>query len=172
MDLNGNYKLAILPDRDYSAHMSLRDKPVSLSAWERAGAVIIPAVVPGNFELDMMEAGLLADPYIGDNILKERELEDRHLLYIRQFETGNFCDTEPYLVLEGVDTVSDVYIDGILVEHTDNMLIHYELPLLTLKEGQHELSIHIHPTMRKLLRESDRSVLYSLFLCGCLFACP
>ncbi len=154
MDLNGNYKLAILPDRDYSAHMSLRDKPVSLSAWERAGAVIIPAVVPGNFELDMMAAGLLADPYIGDNILKERELEDRHLLYIRQFETGNFCDTEPYLVLEGVDTVSDVYIDGILVGHTDNMLIHYELPLLTLKEGQHELSIHIHPTMREALRET------------------
>ena len=153
MELNETWKLAMLPDRIFRALPDLGREMASLSVWETAGAVVIPASVPGNFELDMMAAGLLEDPFLGDNILKLRELEDRHLLYCRPFEVEISEQTDMFLVLEGVDTIADVYIDGMCVGHTENMLIPHELPLPELPAGTHELVVHIWPTVGIASRE-------------------
>ena len=113
--------------------------------------VTIPAVVPGNFELDMVRAGLLEDPYWGSNITKLRELEDRHLFYRTVFDLPTVAGNQlPVLTFEGIDTVFDAYINGEWVYGGENMFMSYEIPLnsdIPLKPTGNELIVHIHPTM-------------------------
>lgn len=113
--------------------------------------VTIPAVVPGNFELDMVRAGLLEDPYRGTNITKLRELEDRHLFYRTVFDLPTVAENQlPVLTFEGIDTVFDAYINGEWVYGGENMFMSYEIPLnsdIPLKPTGNELIVHIHPTM-------------------------
>ncbi len=113
--------------------------------------VTIPAVVPGNFELDMVRAGLLEDPYRGTNITKLRELEDRHLFYRTVFDLPTVAENQlPVLTFEGIDTVFDAYINGEWVYGGENMFMSYEIPLnsdILLKPTGNELIVHIHPTM-------------------------
>lgn len=113
--------------------------------------VTIPAVVPGNFELDMVRAGLLEDPYFGSNITKLRELEDRHLFYRTVFDLPTVAENQlPVLTFEGIDTVFDAYINGEWVYGGENMFMSYEIPLnsdIPLKPTGNELIVHIHPTM-------------------------
>ena len=60
-----NWTLTIIPHKEYCAHSE--GNVYSYPATEGLG-MTIPAVVPGNFELDMVRAGLLEDPYFGTNI--------------------------------------------------------------------------------------------------------
>ena len=115
--------------------------------------VTIPAVVPGNFELDMVRAGLLEDPYWGSNITKLRELEDRHLIYRTTFDKPVLEDNElPVICFEGIDTYSRIFINGEFWQETNNMFMTYEMLLSRLewedlKDKDNELLVHILPTM-------------------------
>ena len=45
-----------------------------------------PAQVPGNYELDMQKAGLIKDPFYGENTFDIQKLENRHLWYCVNFD--------------------------------------------------------------------------------------
>ena len=72
---------------------------------------VLPATVPGNFELDLMREGLLEDLYYGENTLKAQQLEDRHLWYAAPFHLEAAEGNDPYLTFAGIDTVSEIYLD-------------------------------------------------------------
>ncbi len=109
------------------------------------GKQTINASVPGNFELDMLNAGLIDDPYYSDNIIKLREYEATHLWYFTSFTLKAEAGCEPYLEFGGIDTASEIYIDGKLLGKTENMFIPHSFSLGTLAEGEHELVVHIIP---------------------------
>ena len=142
-----DWTLTIIPHKEYCAYDTAPDN-IPADA-----GVTIPAIVPGNFELDMVRAGLLEDPYWGSNITKLRELEDRHLIYRTTFDKPVLEEGElPVLRFEGIDTYADIYINGIPHEYTDNMFLTYEIPISRpvqrhLKEKGNELTVHICPTM-------------------------
>ena len=78
----------------------------------KSGQNVIPATVPGNFELDFSKAGLLPeDIFFGDNITKVQEFERTHLWYFTEF-TLEDKNADAFLLFEGIDTVADIYIDG------------------------------------------------------------
>ncbi len=142
-----HWSLTVIPHRDFCQTSGL---PAAMAS---AAAVTVPAVVPGNFELDLVRAGLLEDPFWGTNIVKLRELEDRHLIYKTTFDRPALAKGElPVIRFEGIDTYADIYINGALHKSTDNMFIAHELPLdreewAHLKETGNELIVHILPTM-------------------------
>ena len=140
-----NWTLTIIPHKEYCAYDTAPDN-IPADA-----GVTIPAIVPGNFELDMVRAGLLEDPYWGTNITKLRELEDRHLFYRTVFDLPTVAENQlPVLTFEGIDTVFDAYINGEWVYGGENMFMSYEIPLnsdIPLKPTGNELIVHIHPTM-------------------------
>lgn len=103
----------------------------------------LKATVPGNFELDFVRAGLLPDPYFGKNVLLLQETETLHLFYSRIFTAKEIKNA--YLKFEGIDTYADVFLNGIKVGSTDNMLIAHEMKAIGLKQGKNELFIHIRP---------------------------
>ncbi len=136
--LNGEWKLYYCKDSDF-------DK-VGFSGTEESakGLQNIPAQVPGNFELDFSRAGLLPeDLFFGMNILKIREYEDLHLIYVTSFKKA--YDRE-ILTFDGIDTFAEIYVNGKKVLSTDNMLIEHEVELFGEKE-ENELVVHIRPTV-------------------------
>lgn len=116
---------------------------------EKSGLEIIPASVPGNFELDLMNAGKLTrDIFFGTNILKLQDLECMHLWYFTEFEIEPESvrdGQDVFLNFEGIDTVSEIYLDGALLGATENMLIPHVFPLNKVKSGIHKLLVHIIP---------------------------
>ncbi len=81
----------------------------------------IPATVPGNYELDLMAAGELKDPFVGENCFALRPLEFHQWWYERTFPTLKL--ENPELVFEGLDDIADVWLNGVKLGSTDNALI-------------------------------------------------
>ncbi|MHB1153191.1 MAG: glycoside hydrolase family 2 protein [Eubacteriales bacterium] len=139
--LNGTWKLAYAPnsrvlDDNYNLNTVLSIKA--------SGYHSVDAVVPGNFELDLQRSGIIGDPYYSTNTLELQKLECMHLYYYNEFYyTGNL--NELYLHFEGIDTISDIYVNGCFIASTNNMFIAYEYRLNCLHDGINEIVVHIKP---------------------------
>lgn len=110
---------------------------------QNSGLEIIPANVPGNFELDLMRSGKLEDLYYSTNTLKAQELEDVHLWY---YTTVEITNSNQYLCFEGIDTYADIYVNGELVKSTDNMFLSYDM-FANWNIGKNEVVVHIKPAV-------------------------
>lgn len=103
-----NWKMAYAPN-----YLCKDSKILNIADIKKSGFEIINAEVPGNFELDLMREGRLCDLYYSTNTLKAQKLENMHVWYFGEFEV---TDKNSYLHFEGIDTVSEIYINGSLVK--------------------------------------------------------
>lgn len=99
--LNGKWKLYISENKRCS---EFADSIYDEASLKVHGLNYIPANVPGNFELDMQTAGMIDDPFYGDNTLKIQELENRHLWYSTTFNYAGESPERVYISFEGIDT--------------------------------------------------------------------
>ena len=128
----------------FAHHEACSNKELStIAALEKSGFPVLPAMVPGNFELDLMKAGLLEDLYYSTNTLKAQELEDVHVWY---YTTVKITSPEQYLDFAGIDTFSDIYVNGKLVKSTNNMFLNYEVNADWIM-GDNEVVVHIKPAV-------------------------
>ncbi|MBM3284427.1 MAG: glycoside hydrolase family 2 protein [Candidatus Aminicenantes bacterium] len=81
------------------------------------------ARVPGCVHLDLMEAGLIPDPFYRDNELKVQWVENEDWEYRREFEIPDALFRKPHitLVAEGLDTFASIFLNGQKIAGTDNM---------------------------------------------------
>ena len=106
----------------------------------------VPAIVPGNLELDLFRAGKISDPFFGLNQWN-RDCEYLHMYYVTSFRYDGGYES-PELLFEGIDTVADIYMNGQLIAQTDNMLISHTVPVgNALRVGKNELMVHIKPAV-------------------------
>lgn len=147
-ELIQNWRLALVRSREVREGFFATRTSEILSGAKR----VIPAAVPGNFELDMQKAGLLPDPYYADNIIAHRELEDMHLWYFASFDLREEKGMDAFLEFGGIDTVSEIYIDGKLLGETENMLIPHTFSLAGIPAGSHEVVVHITPSLHAARR--------------------
>ena len=105
----------------------------------------IGAVVPGNVELDLVRAGIEDDPFYGENIYKLRKYEFYQWLYQREFELPEgFLGEDVILRFNGLDTYGTVWINGIEVGRSDNMLVEHEMTVSSaLRAGVNEICVRI-----------------------------
>lgn len=141
--LNGNdWELIYVKNSVYAAEKEVS----SLRDLRDRGYSSVPASVPGNLEIDLQNAGVINDPFYGDNHSR-RDCEYLHAFYIKQFEYNGGLEN-PSLVFEGLDTVAEIYINDCLIGKTDNMLISHEIELGgSLKTGINNLMVHIKPAV-------------------------
>lgn len=132
------WKLAYAPHSD-AAGADLR----RISEIEHSGFPCISASVPGNLELDLMKAGTLPDLFFSDNVYESQKLETLHVWYYAVLDIDN---SGQYLHFEGIDTFSDIFVNGEFVGETDNMFLSYDLHP-HWKQGQNEVIVHIRPAM-------------------------
>jgi len=105
----------------------------------------ISAQVPGNVELDLARAGELEDPFYAENMSALRALEDHEWWYTRDFEVpadaggrpqeSTLCTWE--LVCAGLDTLASVWINGVAIGQSANMLIEHRFDVThALRPGE------------------------------------
>lgn len=145
--LNGKWKLFYLENQKYKA----LDKEIkTFNELKHSNFSCIDATVPGNVEVDFEKAGLLNNIYLDTNVLETQKLEKYHFWYAVEFDLFE-SNNSRNLILCGVDTFADIYIDGKLIYKCDNMLIEHKIDLGKIIAGKHEIVIHIYPTVLKAM---------------------
>lgn len=133
----------------YVENKKLRtEKPVinTIAALEKTGYDKVPAIVPGNIERDLFRSGVIEDPYFGSNSVKYQYLEKMHMFYYRTFNIEKKTAEEIKLRFDGIDTASEIFLNGEKIGETENMLIAHEFEVSDrIKEGENEIIVHIIP---------------------------
>jgi hypothetical protein len=109
----------------------------------------VRATVPGNCELDLVKAGVLPQPELGMNVLKLRPYEGYQWLYTKVFHKPDVkAGQRAMLTFEGIDTLADVFLNGVKIGETSNMLIPHAFNVTkVLKEGENKVQVLIRSVM-------------------------
>ncbi len=100
--------------------------------------------VPGTVQGDLVKLKLMPHPYIGENEKLFRRLEEKSWEYSKEFEIKNLGKKHYDLVIEGIDTLSEVYINDKFVGKTEDMFLGYRFPIKDfLKTGKNTIRIKI-----------------------------
>jgi len=100
--------------------------------------------VPGDVYHDLLRAGEVPDPFVGDAELDVQWVGESDWTYSRTIEVdeSTLDHTEHRLVFEGLDTVAEVSVDGQVVGSTDDMHRRYEFDVGdALQAGENEISV-------------------------------
>jgi len=103
-----------------------------------------PATVPGGVHTDLLTLDKIPDPFVADNELKvmwvaENDWEYRHTFNV---DAGLLAEENVRLVCDGLDTIADVYLNGIYLGHAENMFRRWEWNVKSLlREDTNELCI-------------------------------
>ncbi len=104
------------------------------------------ATVPGNVEIDLQREALIDDPYPADtpHALRAFELVDDWIYETRFDGVTVTPGSKINLLLEGVDMIADVILNGETVLHCENMLIPHTVDVTSkLKEKDNLLRVRI-----------------------------
>lgn len=83
----------------------------------------IKGIVPGSVYQDLLQANIIPDPFDQDNEYLVREFMNYDYSYERVFwvEPKHLANHKNFLVCKGIDTLGEIYINGLLVSKTNNM---------------------------------------------------
>jgi len=137
--LNGHWSLYVLSDSDYMKH----SPQTVLGDLGKYCGTALQAQVPESTEITLEREKIIPPLYYGTNIEIAQTLEYNHYFYVRTFEVAD--EKEYQLIFEGIDTFSEIYLNGKEIAQTDNMHLVYTLPALPLKRGSNTLLVHILP---------------------------
>ncbi|MDR1667298.1 MAG: glycoside hydrolase family 2 [Bacteroidales bacterium] len=86
----------------------------------------IKAHVPGNVELDLLAAGLIKDPMIGNNVYDLRPYEGYQWCYSKRFASPSVTDGQRIvLFFGGIDCLADIWLNGVKIGAVDNMFVEH-----------------------------------------------
>jgi len=114
----------------------------------------MPATVPGTVHQDLIDNDKLINPFYGMNEEKVQWVEKEDWQYRTTFVLSKEQLNHQAAVLnfEGLDTYADIYLNGSLLERTDNMFVGYELPVQdVLREGENRLQVYFHSPIKQAL---------------------
>jgi beta-mannosidase len=103
----------------------------------------LPAEVPGHVHLDLINNGIIADPFVQMNELGCQWVDEADWSYRSKFNWAP-KDGLPNRVLkfEGLDTVCSVFLNGQKVASHDNMFVPLEVDVTSvLQEGENEIRV-------------------------------
>ena len=142
LSLDGAWQMYFVANKQFVTAEADISTPAALAA---TGWQCIPAQVPGNFELDFERAGRIGDPFFGTNMIENQRFENLHILYTREIDLDFVPDRNTFLHFEGIDTIAEIFVNGVRIGETDNMLIPFEFSRANLKQGKNEIVLHITP---------------------------
>ncbi|MDF2859142.1 MAG: csxA [Neobacillus sp.] len=123
----------------------------------------IDAKVPGSVFNDLLNAGIMDDPFYRDNELLVREFAIDDYKYYYEFNISEEMLNEEKVVLhcDGLDTLTEIKINGVFVANTENMHRIYEFNIKNLLcIGKNSISIVFYSPV-KYIEKKDAE--YHLF---------
>uniref|UniRef100_A0A914W5M2 Beta-mannosidase n=1 Tax=Plectus sambesii TaxID=2011161 RepID=A0A914W5M2_9BILA len=121
-----------------------------------------PAHVPGDIFTDMRNAKLIPDPLIGNNGESLQWIASSNWTYERVFNVDAALLKRSSLVFvsEGLDTVADVLINGLLVATCDNQFRAVVVDVKrVLKAGDNTLTVHFQSPVTYAKRREEQYTL-------------
>jgi beta-mannosidase len=115
------------------------------------GTINGKATVPGTIHTDLLNEGLIEDPFYRTN---ERDLqwidkEDWEYATTLTFSADELKKENLTLFFEGLDTYADVYLNDQLLLKTDNMFRQWEVSVKEIaREGENQLRIYFHSPVK------------------------
>ena len=144
VSLDGNWRLDYFPQPNDGA---VRTLPLAAAL----GAKTVKATVPGNCELDLVNAGLLPPMEVGLNVLKLRPYEAYQWLYTKTFEAPAVdvkAGCRATLVFGGIDTLADVFLNGEKIGESANMLIEQRFDVTKkVRPGANTVQVLLRPVL-------------------------
>jgi beta-mannosidase len=105
----------------------------------------LPATVPGGIHTDLMAAGVIPDPFVGDNERRVQWVAREDWLYRRTFtlDPGLLDYDRVFLACDGLDTLAAVVLNGQEIGRTDNMFRQYRWDVkgLLRPDGPNEIEV-------------------------------
>ena len=100
--------------------------------------------IPGSVLSGLTEHGLLEDPFYRMNEYPTRELLKNDFIFSREFELKKEDGRVYALCCDGIDTVADIFVNGMLIKHVDNMHLRYRILCTNvLKNGTNNITVKI-----------------------------
>ncbi len=107
----------------------------------------LKAAVPGTMYRDLLDNNKMEDPFKGENEFEARELSAMDYYYRRTFEVTeqSLKNDKNVLVCEGIDTLADITVNGVMAGHCENMHRIYRFDVTALLQpGENRIEIHFH----------------------------
>ena len=121
----------------------------------------VAANVPGSVYHDLLNAGLMEDPFYRDNEMAALKLMDNDFHYSRNFTvSGNLLENDAVVLrCEGLDTVATVYINGEVAGLACNMHRIWEFDVKKLlREGENTIAVHFASPTKYIKEQYAKSV--------------
>jgi beta-mannosidase len=112
----------------------------------------LAAKVPGCVHTDLIENGIIEDPFYRLNESKVQWIDKKDWVYLNQFEISKeeFEKTNHELQFEGLDTYAKVYLNDSLILNSNNMHRTYNVDVKKfLKKGVNYLKVILESPIRK-----------------------
>ena len=126
-------------------------------SWEGNTDGEISGSVPGSVYSFLMDAGLMEDPFYRDNELEALRLMERDYSFTRKFDLPESlikCRNQ-IIRFDGIDTIADIYLNGTLLGHADNMHCTWEFSVAGLLRPADNLLKACLYSPTKFIREKD-----------------
>lgn len=107
----------------------------------------LPARVPGSVYGDLLAAGRMEDPYYRDNETTALKIIEDDFEYVTYFDVQEdlLGEEKKILRFEGIDTISDIFLNGTFLGHTENMHRVFEYPVgEVLRNTHNELRVILY----------------------------
>ncbi len=105
----------------------------------------LAANIPGSIHLDLLANQKIEDPYYANNEIKQRWIEEKNWIYTTQFNIDKelLKNDNIHFIFEGIDTYSDIILNGNKILSTDNMFRSWDIDVKPfLKEKHNQLEVH------------------------------
>ncbi len=142
MSLNGNWRMRILGENVYGI-----------------GEEWIPATVPGSVYGNLLEQGLMPDPYYRMNELDALKLMENDFQFRTVFSLTEEQIDGDFILLrfDGIDTLADIYLNDTFIGHTDNMHRIWEFAIEEqARVGENELRVELFSPVKYIEEENEK----------------
>nr|MDO8084781.1 glycoside hydrolase family 2 protein [Candidatus Sigynarchaeum springense] len=123
------------------------------------GAITAPARVPGSVFEALVEAGTIEDPFYGENEHQMAWVYESDWHFETSFDIPDTLLHHNWILLRcrGIDTFSEVRVNGILVGTTANMHVIYEFNVKEhLKAGKNDIKITVQSPTKAARAEKKK----------------
>jgi len=139
LDLNGTWKVRWTDGQRGRTEYAQRDVTDMARYFD--------AAVPGEMHLELWRQGIIADPYVGTNVLACRWVEEMFWSYRRTFAApaeARAAGVRAWLVFDQLDLVASVVLNGQEVGKHANVFYPCRVEVTgALREGENVLAVHL-----------------------------
>lgn len=125
---------------------------------EGRSPIHVPCEIPGDVFSAFLKGNVLPDPYYGKNeevwqVFNQKEIE---LSYTFSVSSNLFKEGTPYLFLESLDTIADMYLNDRYLGHHENMFYPFYADIEgVLREGDNTIKVHCYSAEKKAIEKAQ-----------------